>query len=52
MYRFDGPMGKDYMKKRRAQKREEAEERNARTLPENRRQYRLEQNKQLTNTSD
>lgn len=34
------------MKKRRAQKREEAEERNARTLPENRRQYRLTNQKE------
>lgn len=39
-YRFNGPMGREYMKKRREQKRLEAEERNARTLPENRRAFR------------
>ena len=51
MYRFNGPMGKDYMKKRRAQKREEAEERNARTLPENRRAYRRAQQEKINESA-
>jgi hypothetical protein len=41
-FKWDGAAGKDAMKRRREQKRKEAEERNAQTLPENRRAYRRE----------
>jgi hypothetical protein len=41
MSRWDGPAHKGAMKKAREDKRAEADERNDRTLPENRRQYRL-----------
>jgi hypothetical protein len=40
-YTWNGRAGRGAMAQHRAKKREEAEERNARTLPENRRAYRL-----------
>lgn len=42
-YTWNGPAGKDAMKKRRQRKRDEAEARQANVLPENTRQYRLAQ---------
>lgn len=39
-FRFNGPMGSGYMRNRRAEKRQQAEERNAATKPERKRSAR------------